>query len=276
METARQPDELAFTARGTHLLVVDAAGAGLSGRREAWLPPDATALGTGPVEVRYVVAPRPPVWNGRAKGYRVVRDGTTRYLGADVESLLRWLRADIDATLARRAGAPLAVRAAAVTWRGRAIVMPGQPGAGTSRLAAALVRLGADAAAESGVLIDGNGRLRPHAAAAPLDLALVVATTYHPLVSWQPRRAHGARAVLPLIECALPTDDAPRALLRRLACLAPGLVALQGPRPDAATVAPGILAALDELLDTAPARRPPLPPAIVRARRALVERAVLG
>jgi hypothetical protein len=219
--------------------------------------------------VRYVVEPRPPAWNGPVAGYRVIRDGVVRYLGASLDGLRGWLRADIAATLDGRSGDPVAVRATAVLWRERAIVITGRPGSGTSRLAAALVALGATMCAASRVVVDADGRFRPHAGGPPLDVALIVSTAFHPRVAWQPRRLHGAPALLPLIDGALPTGGAPGDLLRIVARAGSGLVTLQGPRPEAASVAPALLAAMDDLLDNgSPTRRRP-PATLVRAQRTL-------
>ena len=261
--------ELAFAWRGTRVVVVDAAGAGLAARRDEILPPEATPGGTGVPDVRYVVEPRPPAWNGLVAGYRVLRDGAARYLGADLDALQCWLRADIAATVAGRGGGPLAVRADAVLWRERAILVTGRAGSGTSRLAAALVDLGATHGGESPVVIGADGRFRSHEGTPPLDVALIVSTSFHPRVTWRPRRLHGAGALLPLIDGALPTDAAPGDILRLVARAGSGLVALQGQRPEAADVAPRVLAALDHLrASDPPARRRP-PPALLRAQRAL-------
>jgi hypothetical protein len=269
MDRSDGSDELAFAWRGTRVLVVDAAGAGLAGRREDILPAAATPVGTGAPDVRYRVEPRPPAWNGPVAGYRVVRDGAVRYLGPSLDGLRCWLRADVAATLAGRGGGPLAVRADAVLWRGRAILITGRAGSGTSRLAAALVELGATRGADASVIIGADGRFRPHEGAPPLDVALIVSTSFHPGVGWQPRRLHGARALLPLIDGALPTGVVPGDLLRLVARAGSGLVALQGPRPEAAGAAPHILAALDDLLDHGPPARRRPPAALVRAQRAL-------
>ncbi|MFN8640531.1 MAG: hypothetical protein U0802_02280 [Candidatus Binatia bacterium] len=267
MDRADASVELAFAWRGARLLVVDAAGAGLDGRRDEILPPQATPGGTEAPDARYVVEPRPAAWNGPLAGFRVVRDGAVRWLGSSLDALLAWLRADIAATLT--GGGALAVRADAVLWRQRAIVITGRSGSGTSRLAAALADLGATHGGASPVVIGADGRFRPHEGAPPLDVALIVSTAFHPHATWQPRRLHGARALLPLIDGALTADAAPGDLLRRVARAGSGLVALQGPRPDAAGVAPHVLAALDDLLDDGwPARRR-APAALLRAQRAL-------
>jgi hypothetical protein len=261
-------DELALACRGARVVIVDAAGAGLAARRDQFLPADAAPGGAGPADVRYVVEPRPPGWNGSASGYRVLRDGRVRWLGGSVDRLVTWLRADLVATVAWRGADALTVRAAAVVWRGRAILIAGRERSGTSSLVAELVRLGAVRHADGSVSLDPDGRIRSRDAA-PLQVGLAVSTTYQPEMSWQPRRLRGAQAVLPVIDCALPTGDEPRRILRRCAHLSPTLVTLQGPRPDAAIVAPRILAALDELLDDGPTRRH-LPAPLARAQRALM------
>jgi hypothetical protein len=250
--STRAPGEVAFACRGARVLIVDAAGAGLATRRGEFLPSDGSTADAAPPDVRYVVEPRAPGWDGNAAGYRVVRDGTVRYLGGGIERLVGWLRADIEAAVSWRRHDPLIVRAAALVWRQRTILIVGRAGSGTSHLAAALERLGAVCRTDARVAIDDNGRLQPHplAAGAPeLDVALIVSTTHQPRSAWRPRRLRGARAVLPILDSALPDVDEPRRALRLCARLAPAVVTLQGPRPDAALVAAPILAALDDLLD---------------------------
>jgi hypothetical protein len=153
----------------------------------------------------------------------------------------------------------LPLRAGAVLRHGYAIVVPhnGDGRAGISRLVGALVSAGAELIGDGEVEIDDRGRVRvpagaPAAASASadgVDLALIVATTYQAGVSWRPRVLYGARATLPILERAASTRGPLRSLIRLAAQLAPRVTTLSGPRPDAARIAPRILAYLDAMVD---------------------------
>lgn len=140
-----------------------------------------------------------------------------------------------------------------MAWRGHAIVLAGAGGIGTSRLIAALVAHGATLLADGELAIDALGRVR-HACtspadAAPADVALIVATRYQPDATWAPVARYGARAVLALLDRAAACSGAPRRQAFLAAQLARRVSMLSGPRPEAARVAPQLLAWLDDLID---------------------------
>jgi hypothetical protein len=260
--------ELTFDWRGVRFRIVDAAGAGVA----RWLPAGDARQQTGTADVGYVVEPWEPTWGARAGRYRVSRDGRLRYLGSRVERLVEWLRADVDAQASRRSAGGLRVRADAVVWRARAILLLRPGRIGTSTLAAALLRRGAGRGVAGIAVIDDAGRV--HGEGGPTPIAMVVATTYRPRLAWQSRTAQGALAVLPIIDSAVACGG-PLEVLRRAARLAPGLVTLQGLRGEAVDAAPRILAALDERLDADPAAPAPTaaePWWLARARAAAAAR----
>ena len=261
--------ELAFDWRGVRVQIVDAAGTGVA----RWLPAGDARDRDGRGDVHYVVEPWEPAWGARAGRYRVSRDGRVRYLGSSVERLVEWLRADVDAQARRLAGG-LRVRADAVVWRGRAILLLRPGRIGTSMLAAALVRRGAARCVEGIAVIDDAGRVHGEGRA-PSAIALVVATTYRPGLAWQSRTVKGTRAVLPIIDSAIAGVGEPLEILRGAARVSPGLATLQGVRGEALDAAPRILAALDELLDgvaAAPASTAGAPRWLDRARDAVAPR----
>lgn len=151
----------------------------------------------------------------------------------------------------------LVLRGGAVLRRGGAILLPaGESRAGTSRLVAALVRAGAELLADGEIRLDDQGRVlvaadTPAAAAAPdpVEIALIVATSFHEGARWQPEARRGARAALPILGRATFASGSLRRMLHLAARLAPRLTTLSGPRPEADEVAPRILAFLDEMLD---------------------------
>jgi len=81
-----------------------------------------------------------------------------------------------------------------------------------------------------------------------LPIAVVVAGPYQPGVVWRPTVVRGARAVLPLIDGTVRGREESARMLRIAAGLAPGIVALQGPRPEATDVASELLDLVDDAL----------------------------
>ena len=149
------------------------------------------------------------------------------------------------------------LRGGAVLRRGCAILVPGNGGNGSSHLVAALVRGGAELIADGEVRLDARGRVQvPDAvpaaasvAADGVDIALIVAATYREGARWRPKVLHGARAALPVLDCAASSGGSPRRLLHLAARLAPCVTTLSGPRPEADQVAPEVLAYVDDLID---------------------------
>jgi hypothetical protein len=147
------------------------------------------------------------------------------------------------------------VRGAAVARRGAALLLPGADGRGTSYLAAALVRAGAELVADGEVFVDDGGRVRgSHDGAAAADLALIVATSFHPDAPWPPAELRGTRAVLAMLDHEATARGVLRHQLAVAARLASRVTTLCGPRPEAEQVAPRLLASLDALLDGGAAR----------------------
>ena len=139
----------------------------------------------------------------------------------------------------------------AVAYRGVGILVIGQPGSGTSRLVAALMRAGAAPIADGSVEVDVAGRIVPPPSgdadappAARIPLGLIVAAAYRADAHWAPREMTGARAALLLLSHAVGHAD-PRRRLRLASRLTAAATTLSGPRPDAAALAPKILAHLD-------------------------------
>jgi hypothetical protein len=83
----------------------------------------------------------------------------------------------------------------------------------------------------------------------PIEPVALIATTYEPGAVWAPVVLQGARAALPLLDHLFTASAEPERALRLAASLAPGIVTLQGPRPDAAEVASAILGFVDLTLD---------------------------
>lgn len=260
------PEEtLDFGLHGARIAITDASGAGLVAALREQLPPRLDPPGDAPPDARYAVDRR--TGTGGRITYRVVAQGEVRLRTRARQRLVDWLRAEIDSTVAERARHVLFVHAGVVGWRGHAIVVPGRSMTGKSRLVAELVRCGATYYSDEFAVFDEQGQVLPYArqavlrdgaapaelgardAAAPLPVGLIVATHYRAGATWKPRELRGVRAVVPIIDNTVLARREARQLLRLSALLAPRAVTLQGPRPEAAEIAPRLLACLDGLLE---------------------------
>src|SRR5262249_7648261 len=90
--------------------------------------------------------------------------------------------------------------------------------------------------------------LRLDAPTEPLPPAFAVAGPYRPGVARRPTVLRGARAVLPLIDGRVRGREESARMLRIAAGLAPIVVTLQGPRPEATDVAGALLDLVDDAL----------------------------
>jgi Rps23 Pro-64 3,4-dihydroxylase Tpa1-like proline 4-hydroxylase len=216
-----------------------------------------------PVDVRFAVAAL------ESDGFRILRDGVSVDRVCTEGDLRNNLRTRIELALAVFARAGTFIHAGVVGWRDTGILVPGGSHSGKSTLVAELLRLGAVYYSDEYAIVDGEGFVHPYARPIslragdtlrpppghdPLAVGLIVAGAYHPGTTWAPMLFTGARAVLPILDNVVVLRARPRVGLEIAARLAPRVVTLQGPRPDAREVAPSILAFLDELLDGGRAR----------------------
>jgi FkbM family methyltransferase len=263
-------EELALSCYGVEVRLADAAGLGLCQHLRDTLPPEFVPSGrSASATVSYAVTADTST-PGRA-GYRVARDGVEVLVVPPEreEDLLRWLQHDIDNSVARRSPQVLFVHAGVVGWRGLAIVVPGLNLSGKTTLVEAFVGRGAIYYSDEFAVLDRAGMVHPYAKALnssnrdrpsqdlrlkwedlprePLRVGLIVAGPYQPEAAWRPAILRGAQAVLPLTENAVLAHEKPDWTRQIATSVAPAVVTLQGPRPDAAEVAARLL----DLIDTA-------------------------
>jgi hypothetical protein len=255
-------EELTLACYGVEVHLRDTAGLALCQRLRDSLPPEFAAP-TDPPQARVAYAV-----SAASVDYRVTRDGLEVFTTDTDEDLFGWLSQDIDRTVARHSQRLLFVHAGVVGWRGLAIVIPGRSHTGKSTLVAELVRRGAVYYSDEFAVLDEAGRVHPYRRALvlrddrgqprdlrlvredtptdPLPLGLIVAGPYQPGATWRPTVLGGAQTVLPLLDgTVLARQEAARAL-RLAAGLAPTVVTLQGPRPEATEIAPQLLDLVDD------------------------------
>jgi len=252
-------EEMATSCYGVRVRVVDATGAGLCRRLRDVLAPEFAAADGASAQVSYVVT----------AGYRVARDGEPIFEAESDDRLVAALSQDVENAVAQRSREMLFVHAGVVGWRGLAIVVPGRSHTGKSTLIGELVRRGAVYWSDEFAVLDDAGRVHPYRRPLvprgltapppdlrlvradppePLPIGLVVAGPHQPGAAWRPAIVRGARAVLPLVDGTVQAREQSARMLRIAARVAPDVVTLQGPRPEASEVAAVLLDLVDDAL----------------------------
>jgi len=244
---------LLIGAQGASVLVADGAPPLVYQRLRNVLPDGMVREVADPAEHEFDVRYAVDVDDASGK-LRILRDEVVVDRALHVRGLCRKLRGHVEHQIALHARTAQFAHAGVVGWRGRAVLIVGDSNAGKSTLVAELVRLGATYYSDEYAVIDDEGLVHPYARRigplhdfrpteplSPIRPAVIVATTYDPEAVWAPEVQHGARAVLPLLDHLFTTHDDPGRALRLAAVLAPTVVTLQGPRPEAVDVAPLLL-----------------------------------
>ena len=94
----------------------------------------------------------------------------------DLDTLLLRFASNVELTIAERAPRRIFIHAGVVSWRGRAIVLPGRSYAGKSRLVAALLREGATYYSDEFAVLDARGRVHAY----PRQLSLRISAENRP------------------------------------------------------------------------------------------------
>jgi hypothetical protein len=216
------------------------------------------------------------LWLGDGEGHRGLarvyagtrRRAATRDLGEAFLILESEIRQSVAAAARRRTF----VHAGVVSWRGRAIVVPGRSRSGKTSLVAALVRAGADYLSDEFAVLDRRGRVHPflkplsirgengcdrHArrlpvselggsvARGPLPIGLVVLSEYRRGAAWRPTRLTAGQAVLEMLAHTVPARLRPEESLVSLERSTARAVVLKGERGEAHELAPQLLESLD-------------------------------
>lgn len=158
------------------------------------------------------------------------------------------------------------VHAGVVAWRDQAIVIPGRSMSGKSTLVAELLRAGATYYSDEYAVLDMRGYVHSYprrlslrqpegkpprrcsaeelgspTGAKPLRVGLVAVTKYLPGAAWRPRPLTPGRAVLELLNNAVPALVKPEAVLKALHRAAPEARTIMSVRGEARETAEALL-----------------------------------
>lgn len=167
----------------------------------------------------------------------------------------------------------LFVHAGVVSWRNRAIVIPGRSFSGKTTLVAALVKAGATYYSDEYAVFDPNGLVHPYPRALsvrqgagdriktcpvaelggksgtePLPVGLIVSTHYQPGAQWHPSLISPGEALLALLDNTLVARIRPQFALSILAVAVSDTLAIQATRGEAEDVVVALLQQLDQWL----------------------------
>ena len=215
---------------------------------------------------------------GAAASNMGVRRFHLLYVGAErlarsleLDEVLAALAVDLEYTVANGARRKLFIEAGVAGWRGRALLVVGAPGTGTTTLITALVRAGATYYSGRYAVLDARGHVHPFAGArtpisdgvatrvpavsidrapeerngrAALPVGAIVMAKYAPGTRWQPVALSPGQAVLALLQHAVAVATRPSFALRVLErAVRDSHATLSGKRGEADSVADALLAA---------------------------------
>jgi release factor glutamine methyltransferase len=197
-------------------------------------------------------------------GYRVAGpDQEQPIYAAKADDAIARLRAELIEHVALRAPDHVFVRGGAVVMGGRAILLPGEPDAGTASLVAALVRAGATHYADEHVPIDSAGRvhaLDSEAPQPPAPIAVIAMLRYREGAQLALHDRSTDDAILGLLRHAQAADGRPEFALRAARAAAKQALVLEGHHDGADAAAATLIERLARLPREGPQPQRELPP----------------
>lgn len=176
----------------------------------------------------------------------------------NVEEALALFESDLSLHVASEARRRVFVHAGVVGWKGRALLIPGRSRSGKTTLVAELVKAGAVYYSDEYAVLDERGRVHPYprplqiradetgkqvrrvvetlggrAGRGPLQVALVVVSSYRPGAKWRPRRLSAGQGVLELLAQTVSARSRPERAFMALEQVARRALILKGARGEA-------------------------------------------
>ncbi|MFN8607159.1 MAG: hypothetical protein U0931_06485 [Vulcanimicrobiota bacterium] len=191
-------------------------------------------------EVEFLYSYRGGGRRGRLRDYHLLYSGARQVVRTLEESeARRALHEEVNLLVGVASPNTFCLRGGAVLWRGRALVILGGAGRGTTRLMQALVSRGGTLLSDGLLLFDGvSGSLLAHGEHRPASILL---TEYQPRARYRPLRLQGGEAALKMFAVAPAAAVQPAKLLGALVRLAATVGVFQTFRPEAARVADRVL-----------------------------------
>jgi hypothetical protein len=221
------------------------------------LPPGALPSKGGAPDRSYAISVAGPV---ELNEHRLEVDGWSLDCTGNVEQMLDFLASDLEIFVSVHSKENVFVNAGVVGWRGSALILPGARGQGTTSLVAALLREGAEFYSDRFAVFDADGRVLPYPrplrllgddgiyrdvapealgaaiGTEPLDVGLVVVTSYRKDAQWKPQRLADEEIIRALLRCAPASRTRPAEVLSTLKSVIVAASGLEGERGEAAAL----------------------------------------
>ncbi len=222
------------------------------------LPPQWRPSGTRKVQWLYSLSSVPSRRRPGTLLHQLYTGGELLTRGSDFKRVRRAFGLDLRGHLATLSPWRHFIHAGAVGWRGKAILLPGNSGAGKTRMTAALVRAGATLLSDEFAVLDRKGRVHPYPLPlrmkdssggvatevtleelggreqkGPLPVGLVLSTRFVPGAGSSFRKMSPGRTALALVSHAIQARLRPERVLEATGHAASGALGLQGPRGEA-------------------------------------------
>ncbi len=200
--------------------------------------------------------------HGGTRFFNLVYEGAARLARTlDREEALQALEQYLTLSVAELAPRRLFVHAGVVSWKGKAIVIPGRSYTGKSTLTAALVRAGARYYSDEYAVLDRHGRVHPYprklslrqpegpprrcdaaelggrSGSTPIPVGLVVVTQFREGARWKARTLSPGQAALELLANTVPARRRPEFALTTLRTALEGARTVKSARGDADALA---------------------------------------
>lgn len=225
------------------------------------LPPGSVVVSPGNVDATFFVQKSP-----NRNLYSIFQDSHNIARKGFVYRTLEEIASELHFAVSMFARPYLFVHAGVVSWRGRAIVLPGRSMSGKSTLVSALVDHGATYYSDEYAVIDRYGRIHPYRKPLTLRFAgethrrfenmsvsgakrhgkaivagLVAFLNYKPNSHWNPDSITPAEAVLALFKNTIAAQTRAKFALRALSHFARRAPSIRGFRPDATVIASSLI-----------------------------------
>ena len=197
-------------------------------------------------EVEYLYSYRGGGQRGKFRDYHLLYQGARKVVRTlDPDELTAALQLEVNLLLGMTAADTVCLRGGAVLHRGRALLVLGGEGRGTSTLLTALQRAGATGLADSFVLLDAlSGHLLTHGQP---EVGAVLMTGFVARKRFRPRRLSAGEAALRLFQAAPAATVQAQRLLPALARFAKVMPVFEGERAGAGAAATALLQLVDQL-----------------------------
>jgi hypothetical protein len=201
--------------------------------------------------------------------YEIVENGTVLSAVSGLEAAASAVESWAQLTVATLARELVFVHAGVVSWKDRAIVVPGRSLSGKSTLVLSFVERGAGYYSDEYAIFDSEGRVHPYwrlpklrvgsdqkvassllggtlsgAPPKPIPLGWVLISRYEAGSQWYPRQLSCGRTLLGLLDNAVPLRCRPEQSVKVLARAVKNAQGFEGMRGEAAGFADRVLASL--------------------------------